>query len=509
MAPVSWKVMMLYASLSTMTAVIVHGKRGSSRSAAEARSPRIWLAWKPNWVASKMEKPRLVAVRVYSPQRARQAARSRAAERRSASAGDTGGRPGAPSDSDRVDGGGGAGVVVLCRVGWSGCGVLLGVRGRVVWRIHWWSVGVMVVVPPRAWVRSWMLRSPSPEESCWSWWWLARGLMTRSSAWVSVMSSWMVHWASGAACLIMLAVDSWRIRVRVVVRVGGRLVRSPWWVMVVCRPAVVRSWWAWVRAVGRSVVGVGLSGVLVSCRRRRSMVRRSVTDCRPVVMMSLRAVVVWWWSWGLLRAFWARRTMWVLARARVSWSSRAMRARWLRRASVLAVSALATLVSALRSTAATPKQTKNHTTWGRRVIVMFWPVCQARRFPPAVAAAMTRAWGRRRARRRMNSANHAVETTPMPLVVAMLYTTLGARAAVVVHGRRGSSSSVHGARKPMVSETSTPLSNAGRAERHRPRTVRVYSPQRARQAARSRAAERRSAGGDRDGIGDLSGSGGS
>ena len=87
------------------------------------------------------------------------------------------------------------------------------------------------------------------------------------------------------------------------------------------------------------------------------MVRRSVTDCRPVVMMSSRAVVVWWWSWGLLRAFWASRTMWVLARARVSWSSRAMRARWLWRASMRVVSALARLVSARRSTATIPKQT--------------------------------------------------------------------------------------------------------------------------------------------------------
>ena len=58
--------------------------------------------------------------------------------------------------------------------------------------------------------------------------------------------------------------------------VGGLMLFGSCGVMVVCRPAVVRSWWAWVRAVGRSVVGVGLSGVLVSCRRRRSMVRSGV-----------------------------------------------------------------------------------------------------------------------------------------------------------------------------------------------------------------------------------------
>ena len=138
---------------------------------------------------------------------------------------------------------------------------------------------------------------------------------------------------------------------------------------------------------------------------------------------------------------------------------------------------------------------------------MLWPVCQARRFPPAVAAAMTRAWGWRRARRRMNSASHVATTVPVNSPVPMVQAVLSAMTAVVVHGKRDSSRSPQGTRIPRRAKTPRSRDISDRADRHRLVAVRVYSPQRARQAARSRAEARRSVGGDRDGIGDLSDSG--
>ena len=69
--------MMLYASLGTMTVTAVHGKRGTSSNAAEARKPRIWLVCKPDRIASRIEWMTLIVVRVYIPQLALQAARRR------------------------------------------------------------------------------------------------------------------------------------------------------------------------------------------------------------------------------------------------------------------------------------------------------------------------------------------------------------------------------------------------------------------------------------------------
>ena len=81
---------------------------------------------------------------------------------------------------------------------------------------------------------------------------------------------------------------------------------------------------------------------------------------------------------------------------------------------------------------------------------MSWPKRQARRSPATVAAAMARACGRRCARRRTNRANHAAIAVPPPgvPVMPMLQTTLGASAAVAVHGKRGTSSSAQGANNP-------------------------------------------------------------
>ena len=84
----------------------------------------------------------------------------------------------------------------------------------------------------------------------------------------------------------------------------------------------------------------------------------------------------------------------------------------------------------------------------------------------------------------------------------MLQTTLGASAAVAVHGKRGTSSSAQGANNPTASPGSNLWNSAETVEKHRLMATRAPSPRRARRPERSRSAVWWSIGGDRDGTRD-------